>query len=68
MSRLVCLQYFAVNVTIERVLSALYFYRKLLLIFMKVFLLGKKQVKMCRVAVAVYLASGCCSWTALLAD
>lgn len=28
MSRLVCLQYFAVNVTIERVLSALYFYRK----------------------------------------
>jgi len=32
------------------------------------FLLRMKQVKMYRVAVAIYLASGCCYWTVLLAD
>lgn len=43
MSGFVCLQQFSVNITIERVLSALYFYRKLLLIFMKVFLSSQKE-------------------------
>lgn len=65
MNGFVCLQRLAVDISIEEVLSALYLYRKLWFIFMRVpFLLRKHQVRVCSVAVA----SGCCSWTALLAD
>lgn len=42
MNGFLCLQHFAVDISIEKVLSVLYLYRKLLFIFMKVFLSSQK--------------------------